>query len=393
MSLPRLVLISRRYWPLLGGGERVMADLAAEWARRGGSATVLTARWEPSWPAELTQGPVRVVRLPQPAVRWWGTLRYMQAVQNWLRRQRGQFDLVYVSMFKHDAYAALWPGRDWPVVIRGEGAGLTGDMHWQLDAPFGRRIKRRCFRAEAFFAPSRAIETELIAAGYPRPRIAYVPNGVRILPETTAADRQAARQALAAAHAHLNLPRGARLLLYTGRLHPGKGLADLLEAFATVIEGVPDAYLWIAGDGPLRGELLSQIADSHLAGRAVLAGQFDGVEELLTAADAFVLASEEEGMSLALLEAMAAGLPAVVGDIPGNRALVEHERHGLLTPPRSPQSLAETLVRVLCDPAAADWGRQARDRATSEFSLARSVDDHLARFDEILTRFRAERCL
>lgn len=386
----RLALITRRYWPLLGGAERVMSDLATEFTQRGCAVTVLTARWQPDWPAQLQQEKVRVVRLPQPAVRWWGTWRYMRAVEHWLRRHRQTFDLVYVSMFKHDAYAALTPDRTWPVVIRAEGAGATGDMHWQLEAPWGRRIKRRCFRAEAFFAPSRAIQTELIAAGYARPRIAYVPNGVRVGRIATAAERNAARQGLAAAHLPLKLPADALLALYTGRLHPGKGLSHLVDAFALVAGRLPTAYLWIAGDGPLRRALLDQIAERHLTGRVVLTGQFDGVEELLTAADAYVLPSAEEGMSVAVLEAMAAGLPVVVSDIPGNRALVQHEVQGLIAPVGDATSWAAAIERVLTGgDAALALGRAAHQRVADEFSLARTVDEHLQRFEAVVKTFRA----
>lgn len=391
MSGPRLVLITRRYWPLLGGAERVMSDLAAEFAACDCHVTLLTARWQSDWPEELQQERVRVVRLPQPTVRWLGTWRYMRAIQRWLAQHRHAIDLVYVSMFKHDAYAALAPDRSWPVVIRAEGAGVTGDMHWQLDAPLGKRIKRRCFRADGFFAPSRAIETELIAAGYARDRVAYVPNGVRFGSAATADERAAARRALGAAHLHLQLPPDAKLLLYTGRLHGGKGLKNLVAAFATVAQRLPTAYLWIAGDGPLRRELLDQIAELHLSGRTVLTGQFDGVEELLAAADAFALPSEEEGMSLALLEAMAAGLPAVVSDIPGNRALVDHQRHGLIVPVGSEARWAEALIRTLTGEDAAAWGQAARDRVVAEFSLEKTVDEHRRRFETIIANYRSGR--
>lgn len=388
MSGPRLALVTRRYWPLMGGAERVLSDLAAEFAARGCEVTLLTARWRHDWPAELQQGKVRVVRLPQPAVRWLGTWRYMRSIEQWLRRHRQAVDLVYVSMFKHDAYAALSPDRTWPVVIRAEGAGVTGDMHWQLDAPLGKRIKRRCFQAEGFFAPSRPIETELIAAGYARQRIAYVPNGVRPGAVANATQRWAVRQSLGAAHLHLQLPPNAKLLLYTGRLHAGKGLPFLIDVFAEVAQRMPLAYLWLAGDGPLRGELLSRIAERHLTGRAVLTGQFDGVEELLAAADAFVLPSEEEGMSVALLEAMAAGLPAVVSDIPGNRALVVHQQHGLLTPLGDRNAWSEAMFRALSGQETA-LGLAARQRVTTEFSLARSADEHLRRFEAIIASYGA----
>jgi hypothetical protein len=94
----RLVLVSRRFWPLVGGAERAVASLGVELVRRGAQVTILTARWEPAWPAEVTFSGIRVIRLPQPARRMWGTLRYIQALGQWIARHRGQYELVCVSM-------------------------------------------------------------------------------------------------------------------------------------------------------------------------------------------------------------------------------------------------------------------------------------------------------
>ena len=119
----RLVLVTRRFWPMVGGAERAVAELAAELANRAVPVTLLTARWQPSWPAEINYRGVPVVRLPNPRLRAWGTFRYMQALGRWLRRHRDEYDLVYVSMLKHDAYAALAAvGGDAPVVLRAEPA-------------------------------------------------------------------------------------------------------------------------------------------------------------------------------------------------------------------------------------------------------------------------------
>ena len=107
MSPMRLVLITRRFWPLVGGAEGVMANLAAEFASRGMEVTLLTAQWHPDWPVRVRYRGASVVRLSNPSLRGWGTFRYMRALERWLRHRAGQYDLVYVSMLKHDAYAAL----------------------------------------------------------------------------------------------------------------------------------------------------------------------------------------------------------------------------------------------------------------------------------------------
>lgn len=386
MSLRRLVLVTRRFWPLVGGAERAMANLATEFAARGLEVTVLTARWEPHWPTEIAYREVPVVRVPQASVRYWGTLQYMRAVRRWLRENPDRYDLVCVSMLKHSAYATLREvvGRV-PVVLRAAGGGRSGDCIWQLEARMGARIKRRCMRADAFIAPSHTIQRELVAAGYPRARIHHLPNGVRIPPPIDDETKRRARVALATANASLVLPDQAPLAVFTGRIDAAKGLAELVAAWRAVADRRRDARLWIVGDGPFESDLRRQIEAENLSSRVVLAGIFDDVSDVLAAADLFVLPSHEEGMSQSLLEAMAAGLPTVASDIAGNRSLIDDGREGRLVPPRRADALAAAILAMIDNPAdAAELGAAARQRVSREHSLEKMADDYLAVFERLL---------
>jgi glycosyltransferase involved in cell wall biosynthesis len=363
-----------------------MANLAVEFAARKIDVTLLTAQWQPDWPREITYRGLHVVRLRQPALRGWGTFCYMRALARWLRDHEVRRQLVYVSMLKHDAYAALGAvGRRVPVVLRAEGAGPTGDCHWQLDANFGGRIKRRAMKADALIGPSRAIERELIAAGYPRTRIHYVPNGVPLAEPVDRTAKQKARKTLAAVRPDLNCPADCPLAVYTGRLHEGKGLDDLVTAWQRVVARRPGAQLWLAGEGPHERALHERIGAANLAGHVSLPGVFDNVDDLLAAADLFVLPSLQEGLSVSLLEAMAAGLPVVATDIPGNRDLVTDGDHGLLVPVRDSEALSVAILRLLDDPPlGARLGRAARERVEEEFSVKKVVDRHLELFERLI---------
>ncbi|HVX15320.1 MAG TPA: glycosyltransferase family 4 protein [Pirellulales bacterium] len=389
MSLPRVVLVTRRFWPLVGGAELLAARLASGLQARGASTTILTARWQCDWPAEIEHHGVRVVRLANPRTRVWGTWRYMQALARWLRQHRSQFDLVYVSMLKHDAYAALSTARHerTPVVLRAEGAGLTGDCHWQLEANCGLRIKRRCQRAEAFVAPSPAIERELIVSGYSRGRIHYLPNGVAVPEARDAAGRSQARADLAEADPSLAIGQSAPLAVYTGRLHAMKGLDFLVRAWPRVLERFPDARLWLVGDGPHRAELNDLVGQLGLWGFVHLPGPFDDVEDFLRAADLFVLPSLEEGMSLALLEAMAMGLPVVASAIPANTVLVEDGVTGRLAPVRDSERLGDVVIELFANRDLADrLGQSARAHVSGRYSLDRMITDHVELFQRLLAR-------
>ena len=260
--------------------------------------------------------------------------------------------------------ACRWCSADW--------TGPDGDCRFQQSTRLGSYIRWHCRRAAAIIAPGRPIHAELLAAGYSPTRLCCLPNGVQIGPPRSAAARAAARAALAEAQPFLAIPRDYPLAVYTGRLHPRKGLHDLLMAWRLVGATRPEARLWLVGDGPQRPALQSQIAALGLLGRVVLAGAFDAVDELLAAADLFVFPSLEEGTSLSLLEAMAAGLPIAACDIPPNRDVACDGQQALLTPPGQPDALAGAIRRLLDEPElAARLGEAARERAAAEFSLAR----------------------
>jgi glycosyltransferase involved in cell wall biosynthesis len=387
MTSLRIALVTRRFWPLVGGAESVLAYLAAELLKRGARPIVVTARWDPAWPQRLLVREVPVVRLPHPARRAWGTLRYMLALNRWLRRHRDELDAVYVSMLKHDAYAAIGAVRhaDLPVVVRVEGGGMTGDCQWQQTAAFGSRIKRRCLDADAIVAPSEPLVEELAAAGYPRQRLAQINNGVPAGETCDPAARLSARAMLTELNWELNTGESTPVALYTGRLHVDKGLETLVRAWRKVVSRWRHARLWLVGAGPHRGRLVDLVHKLDLRGRVILPGLFSDVRSLLLAADVFVLPSREEGMSISLLEAMDAGLPVVASDIPGNRSVVQHEKHGLLAPYGDVEALAAAIDRVFANRGSAgERAAAARARVAQEFSIGRSADEHLALFSRLI---------
>ena len=387
MSGFRLVLVTRRFWPMIGGAETVMASLAARFQARGHHTTIVTARWQADWPIEVEHHGVRVVRIANATQRYWGTWQYMRGLSRWLARHRPQFDLAYVSMLKHDAYVSVKSGcvARFPVVLRAECSGESGDCRWQETANFGRVIRSRCRGATALVAISPEIRQELIGSGYARDKIVEIRNGVQPRPARQAGRQAEARAALASGNPALKLGTMTPLAVYTGRLNTVKDLATLVASWPSVLKSHADARLWIVGEGPERGALEAQIARLRLRGHVVLTGAFDNVDEVLAAADLFVLPSREEGMSLSLLEAMAHGLPVVVSDIAASRNVVVPGKQGLLVPPGSSDELASAICTVLAQPGlAAQLGAAARDRVSRDFSLEASDDRHLELFKALI---------
>jgi glycosyltransferase involved in cell wall biosynthesis len=352
VSALRVLFITRRYWPLVGASPTAVGTLAAGVCQAGQTAVVLTPRWRAEWPSAMLHRGVQVVRWNLSAPRACGTW-YLAPLVRWLRSHLRQFDVVCVSELKHEAQAAIAAAAPCgvPVVLRCEHAGLSGDCQWQLEARGGRRIKQQCMRAAALVATSRMVETELIAAGYPRDRIHRCENGVDVPPPRDERLRLRSRQHLAQADHRLHLPPTAPLVLFCGELNAAKGLPRLLEIWPRVLQHRPDARLWIVGTGPMHDELALAIRRLRLETHVLLPGTFDDPSELYRAADAFVYPVEEASTSFALLEALAHGLPVAASDVPGNRHVLADGRFGRLFAPLDAQALLEAVLALL-QPAA-----------------------------------------
>lgn len=375
----KLALITRRYPPDIGGAEKVLSYLAPALAAEGADVTVLTAHapGRPTHEHEAVDGlggRLTVIRLATSRVRFVGTWLYMRNLRRWLETHA--IDLAYVSMLKHDAYVAVEQGQrlGFPVVLRPEGAGATGDLAWQSWGRFGQTIGRRCREADAIVSISQAITQELLGAGFEGGRIHPLPNGVPVPP----APWQPRADWSAAPRAH-----------FVGRLAPEKGLDTLIEAWPLVRASYPEAKLTLLGDGPERAALEDQVARLGLKDAVELPGATEAPSRHLLGSDLFVLPSREEGMSIALLEAMALGLPLVASAIPGNQHLVEDRVHGRLAPPEDPNALGRAILEQWAEfEQATLMGQAARRRVVAEFSIAAVARRHIDLFKELIHKVR-----
>jgi glycosyltransferase involved in cell wall biosynthesis len=374
----RIAVVTQRFWPQIGSTERIVENLAVEFQRQGCQATIVTPQWDRNWPSEVRYREVPVVRLPHAPMGGWGTLRYMYGLSRWLREHSREFDAVLVSRLRHDAYAAVGELRETslPVVVRCEGTGASGDCQWHGDVRFGLRIRRRCQGATAFIAPSDAATEELREAGFARERIHRIDDGTLLPPLRNPHERDLARAALADVNRDLAAPTGP-LVLFLGRLQKSKGVFDLVNAWPSVLARCPSARLWIVGEGPDREALFHRISDLGFKYQIPLPGAFDQVEDLLQAADLLVVPSHEPGASLALLEALAAGLPIVASDRAG-AGILATEQTGFVFLAGDVRALGDTLACALENAdAAVAVGSRARDLAAERYALERCAREHL----------------
>lgn len=208
---------------------------------------------------------------------------------------------------------------------------------------------------DRYLAVSRGVSDQLIdALGIPSSKIELTPNGVDV-GRFGCARSEALR-------AELTGSTDRPVVMTVARLSEQKGHRDLIDAAAQI----DDVVFVFVGDGPLSGELRQRCASLGIAERVRLLGARGDVPELLACADLFVLPSLYEGMPLSLIEAMAARVPVVGTDIPGNNELIDHGETGLLTPLHDPDSLAGAIRRALGDPASCSaWAASAYQRVVS----------------------------
>ncbi|HEY5998740.1 MAG TPA: glycosyltransferase family 4 protein, partial [bacterium] len=332
---PVLFVLSN-YHPAVGGAEVQAALLASALAERGQPVEVLTAAL-PGLPREETVAGVPVHRRIRLVRRhgWWAATHFGSSLASLLRRGRDYRAVVGFQLQAfHTPAGALWSrlsgGR---FVIRASGAGPSGDLATLRSSRSHAVVLAAARRADAVVALGGELRGQLLAAGICPERLVTIPNAVDT------------------ALFHPGAPGPREGIVFVGRLVAGKGLGVLVEAIRLLRVGGIDARITVFGDGPERPRLEDAAREAAVADLFDLRGARPRAEiaAALQGAAAFVLPSREEGMSNALLEAMASGCPAVASDIEANRELLADGESGLLAPVEDAAALAAALRRLLGD--------------------------------------------
>lgn len=215
------------------------------------------------------------------------------------------------------------------------------------------------------------IKRFLVDSGIDPARIRHINNFAETEDAATPASRAAE-----------NTPEGVPLLLALGRLHKAKGFDTLLHA----IVQVPEAHLWIAGEGPLRGELVALCQSLGLDGRVRFLGWRDDRAALLQACDICVFPSRYEPFGTVFVQAWAQSVPVVAAASDGPRQYIRDGVDGLMVPIDDPAALAAAICRALADPALCrDMVANGLTRYREEFTKTRTIAQYLDFYDQILT--------
>ncbi len=363
----RLLMITDTDLLYSGGSERFLNNLLDGLSAEFFAIDVIQLDQAPSSPRR----PIRVncahVNLeyrPVGAVysrRFWLVWRELRK-----RVKQGAYDIVQSQHEKADLLCALLPdGPDRPLRVSNR-----RDTGFQKSPSLRRLFRLLNSRYDQVIAPAQAILDQLIKyEGVDANKTQCLPNGV---------DCQRFRPVKPAARLPgrigYGLPVNGYLFGCVARMVAIKRHVDLVTGFAMAARDWPDASLILVGDGPMREAVQQQISALGIGRQVRLFEENQAMDELLPLLDAFVLTSSTEGMSNAILEAMACGLPAIATEVGGNPELVEDGVTGYLVPPCAPDALAGAMSRLLAQrEQGREMGRTARVRAEDRFSLPAMV--------------------
>lgn len=335
-------------WSLgLGGAEQVVIRLAAGLDRRRFTPVICCLNEPGPFASQAASHGIEVIALrKRPGVdlaMLWRLTRLMRA-----RRIR----IVHPHLWGANCWGRLAAYLSRVPVILAHEHGLQpwrGRWHFLCDRWLGRVTHR------VLFASHDVMESYSRRTGIPAARCQVIPNGVETAPLPQR------REALRQAH---GWAAEERVIVSVGRHVPEKGYEDLLTATASLAKQLPRVRVVLIGDGPDRARLEALKAQLGVNGHVVFAGRLpqEQVAQWVAAADVYVQPSRAEALPLAVLEAMAAGVPVIATRVGDLQRLIADGRTGHLVPPADPGALAATIRDVLQHPD--------RERAIAEAAQA-----------------------
>jgi glycosyltransferase involved in cell wall biosynthesis len=377
----RILYLIDRLHSTGGGAEGVIRKLCGVLPERGFSCSVATF-WAGEGVEQQFPCPVHV--FPIGSMYGRSALRYAIAFARLLRREH--FDIVHTFFPASD----IWGGTvarlaGCPVLVSSRrDMGILRSRKHRLPYVFANRL------FDQVQAVSETVRAKCIAEDHlPSDRVVTVPNGIDLdaVDVEAPADRQTAFQ----------VDDDCAIVVTVANLRPVKGIDVLIRSAALVREQVRNVIFAVIGEAhdAIYPQELNALADRlGVAGNLRFMGRRDDVYALLKAADVFCLPSRSEGMSNALLEAMACGLPCVATNVGGNPEVVVDGRTGYLVPAEDPSALAERMIALLRNrPRAKTLGRESRRTVESRFTVQHMVQRLGFLYEELLQHRGASRLL
>lgn len=358
--LPRVAQLVLTLCP--GGAERLAIELSRRLADRFGMAVICLE--EPGALAQtLNASGIDVI-----------AIRRRQGFRPWLARTIAELtrthgiDVLHCQQYSPYVYGSL-------ARLLRPSLRVIYTEHGRLgDGPPS--LKRRAINPliaplpHGIYAVSHDLRRHMLTEGFPPSRVGVITNGIDVGDRPGEMERRRAR-------AELRIPSDALVFGTAARLDPVKDLSTLIDAFAKVRWELNGARLLILGDGPERDELVRRARTQRVSESVLFAGYRADVRALLPGCDVYVNSSVSEGISLTILEAMAAELPVIATNVGGTPEVVSDGENGVLVPARDSDALARAMVALARDDSRRRrLAANGRTIVESRFTLDRMIDDY-----------------
>ena len=353
---PKILMIISLFSPVRGGAEQQALQLAAGLQKHALSVAILTRKLSGLPVYEEINGVPVYRNITTVNIGKLFGLVYAVSVFWFLLRHRHSYDIIHCHLAQglHTPVALVIKFLlKKSVIIKIGATGALSDFSVLRTSLMGHSMVRLLRHADRLVVVCKQAFTEALQNGIPKERIVLIPNSV---------DCTMFRP--------LSEQRQQGCITFTGRLDRMKGVDVLIHAFALLKARGAAARLRIIGEGPEQENLKALASSLCLADEVFFYGVRHDIPHLLNEAALFVLPSLSEGLSNAVLEAMACGLPVVATRVGGIPDIITDGVNGLLVPPGQPEQLAEALWHVLNDRALAEkLGANARRTVIEQYCL------------------------
>ncbi|HKY52895.1 MAG TPA: glycosyltransferase family 4 protein [Anaerolineales bacterium] len=358
-------MLVNEFTPVSGGAEKQAERLAGYFAARNRPVWVITRQF-PGLATTETMNGFHVIR---PST--WGpgktrTITFVLGALRQLWLLRHQIAIIHAHMLFGPAFAAALAGRllGKRVIVKLGSSGPTGEIQIS-QRTFRGRLRLALLRrwADVIIALDDDMQAEALSAGFLSERIYRMVNGIDVSSFAPALPRDLAKSKLQV--------QDRVLILFVGRLVPQKSLPTLLKALRQAVKICPNLHLILVGSGSEQANLQNVVNELRIDEFVTFAGNQSDVKPYLNAADIFVLPSESEGMSNALMEGMAAGLACIATPVGASAKMLGQGKYGILIPVGDVTAWAEALIGLALDPIRREeLGRIARQRVMAEYDFS-----------------------
>ena len=377
----KILMLTWEYPPrIVGGIARVVHDLSHRLIKDGHEVTVVTYK-EGNVPDFEDDKGVKVYRIgnyminPNNFIDWIMQMNFnLVAKANEIIAKEGNFDVIHA----HDwlvAYAAktLKNSYGTPIVatIHATEAGRNSGIHDETQRYINDTEWMLTYEASEVIVNSNYMKSELQRLfGLPFEKINVVPNGVNLnLYSGVERDYEFRRQYAA---------DNEKIILFVGRLVYEKGIQHLIAAMPKILEKYHDSKLVIAGKGGMIDELKAQVNAMGISNKVYFTGYLNSkqVVKMYKCADVAVFPSTYEPFGIVALEGMLSGTPVVVSDVGGLNEIVQHGENGMKSYAGNPNSLADSIVSLLYDPALCmKVAKNAKAKVRAEYNWQKIAQD------------------